>query len=501
VALLVSGTAMVFYNLQNYRSNLVEELTSQAILLGRANSPALQFDDQEAAQNYLELLIEQPKIRAAAIYNANGAIFASYLNEGISIDKIPKLPSYDGTRMIGDDILLFQRIVTNNEILGTVFLRVHYKLNEKIIVNTSIAFAVFALAMGIAILMTLWLQSTITRPILSVTYLAKKVVEHRDYSLRATKTTEDEVGYLVDAFNAMLSEVERSNLELKKSNSELIAQVRERQEAELALRKSEQQILQLNAELEQRVQERTLQLEIANKELEAFSYSVSHDLRAPLRAIDGFSQALLEDYQDHIDETGRGYLDRVRNGAQRMGILIDDLLKLSRVSRVDMNLQEVDLSKIAKEITDELADAEPDRVVHTQITSGLKAWCDPQLTRIALQNLLNNAWKYSAGCTETQIEFGMRLQDEEVVFFVQDNGVGFDMAYSGKLFEAFQRLHDAKDFAGTGIGLATVQRIISRHGGQIWAESKPSEGATFYFTFPLLDKRKQKSATGETYES
>ena len=241
-------------------------------------------------------------------------------------------------------------------------------------------------------------------------------------------------------------------------------------------------IHQLNTDLEQRVVERTTQLQTANNELEAFSYSVSHDLRAPLRSLDGFSQALLEDCADKLDPEGQDNLRRIRGASQRMGHLIDDLLNLSRLTRVEMNRQTVDLSKIAHEVADELRAAEPQREVSVVIAEGLVAQVDPQLLRIALTNLLSNAWKFTAKRPDARIEFGCAGEEGTKAFFVRDNGVGFDMAYAGKLFGAFQRLHAMNDFPGTGIGLVTVQRIIHRHGGRIWADSAVDAGATFHFT-------------------
>jgi PAS domain S-box-containing protein len=247
-------------------------------------------------------------------------------------------------------------------------------------------------------------------------------------------------------------------------------------------KQADAQIRQLNAELESRVKARTTDLEAANKELEAFSYSVSHDLRAPLRAIDGFSQALLEDYSSQLDETGRSYLQRIRVGAQHMGHLIDDLLKLSRVSRASLVPERVDLSKMARFIVKHLGEIEPERDIRIDIEDHLRCVGDPGLLRIALQNLLDNAWKYTGKTANAHVSFNAEQQDGETVFRVRDNGVGFDMAHAGKLFGAFQRLHHKRDFEGTGIGLATVARIIHRHGGRVWAESEAGKGATFCFT-------------------
>jgi signal transduction histidine kinase len=242
------------------------------------------------------------------------------------------------------------------------------------------------------------------------------------------------------------------------------------------------EIEQLNSELDQRVKDKTADLTAVNRELESFAYSISHDLRAPLRGIDGFSQMAIEEYGDRLDEQGRGYLQRVRAAAQRMGGLIDDILELSRVSRLAMRRESVDLGRLAAELQDEMRQNDPGRQVDMAIGQGCKCEGDPRLLRILLQNLLENAWKYSAKTPHAEIEFGCNDEKGEAVFFVRDNGVGFDMDYADRLFAPFQRLHGPEEFAGSGIGLATVARIVHRHGGRIWAESSPGHGATFRFT-------------------
>lgn len=256
--------------------------------------------------------------------------------------------------------------------------------------------------------------------------------------------------------------------------------------------------LQISAELRQHqdhleelVQERTRQLEASNQELESFSYSVSHDLRAPLRSIDGFSQLLLEECGDQLDATARNHLQRVRANTQRMGHLIDDLLLLSRVTRRSLSHGKVDLSGIALAVAADLRENESGRMVEFHCQPGIWAQGDEKLLRVVLENLLGNAWKYTRKEAHPVIEFGVQRLDGTDCHFVRDNGAGFDMNYHHKLFGAFQRLHSMEEFPGTGIGLATVQRIIHRHGGRVWANSRPGAGATFYFTLlapqPLAD--------------
>lgn len=238
----------------------------------------------------------------------------------------------------------------------------------------------------------------------------------------------------------------------------------------------------LNAELELRVEQRTKELEASNKELEAFSYSVSHDLRAPLRTIDGFSLALKEDFSHCLNEEGQDYISRVRGGVQRMGTLIDALLQLSRVSRSEVQREKVDLSQMSKLVFDELKGADAASKAQFTAKPDLQMEADPRLMRIAMENLIGNAIKYSSRTESPQIEFGSDVREGQTVYFIRDNGAGFDMQYVDRLFTAFQRLHGDRDFKGSGIGLATVSRIIRRHHGTIWAESEVGKGATFYFT-------------------
>ena len=259
--------------------------------------------------------------------------------------------------------------------------------------------------------------------------------------------------------------------ELASSNTELIREVAERKRAEDDIRN-------LNAQLVQR----SAQLEASNKELETFSYSVSHDLRAPLRGIDGFTQAVMDDYDEKLDETGRSYLRRVRAASQRMSKLIDAMLNLARLTRAEIRTQTFDLSAIVHSILGDLQKMEPERDVECVVAKNLFATADPQLIRAVLENLLSNAWKFTQKEQNSRIEFGLGQYKGQAAYFVKDNGVGFDMAYVHKLFGAFNRLHAYTEFPGVGVGLATVHRIIQRHGGQIWAEGAVGEGAIFHFT-------------------
>lgn len=257
------------------------------------------------------------------------------------------------------------------------------------------------------------------------------------------------------------------------------------QEAEHRRDEALRALSKTNQQLEQRVRERTAELENSNQELEAFSYSVSHDLRAPLRSIQGFSDALLEDHGMSISDGSRDCLDRIRGAANRMSELIDGMLSLSRLSRGEFRAEPVDLSAMAREILHDLARRENGRQVEAVLPAGLAAQGDRRLLRAVMENLLGNAWKFTSKRSRTRIEVGRAgTEEERAVFFVKDNGAGFDMAYANKLFGTFQRLHDAAEFPGTGVGLASVQRVVQRHGGRVWAESVMGNGATFYFTLP-----------------
>lgn len=286
---------------------------------------------------------------------------------------------------------------------------------------------------------------------------------------------EDELDRVVAAFNGMCVSLEHAYSDLRDANMELERDI-------VARKQAEAEITRLNEVLEQRVRQRTAELEAANKELSSFSYSVSHDLRAPLRRIEGFARILLEDCAAGLDQRGQHCLDRIRAGTREMSDMVDSFLRLSRSTRGELSLEPVDLSALATAIAAELAEKEPERAVAIHIQPGLSVQGDRRLLRAALDNLLQNAWKYTRKTATAEVWFGQGEADGQPAFYVRDNGVGFDQAFAARLFVPFNRLHKAEDFEGSGIGLATVQRIIARHGGRVWAEGVPNRGATIAFT-------------------
>jgi signal transduction histidine kinase len=319
------------------------------------------------------------------------------------------------------------------------------------------SFLMVGLAMLLLGTFSAWVLATaITRPVFALQKGAEAIAAG-NLDQKVATGSRDEIGRLASTFDAM---------------TEALARDRAGRE------KAETEVKKLNEDLRQHVR----QLEESNRELDAFSYSVSHDLRSPLRSIDGFSLALLEDQADKLDTEGKDYLDRIRNATQRMSQLIDDLLKLSRIARFEMKPERIDLSAMAADMAARMQKNHPGRSAEFIIADGLIAHGDERLLMVVLENLFANAWKFSEKTPRPVIEFGAEIQSETVVYFVKDNGAGFDMAFADKLFNPFQRLHKVSEFSGTGIGLATVKRVINRHGGKVWIEGEVGKGTTVYFT-------------------
>lgn len=468
----VACVSLAVYDLRAYEQQWSNDLITQADILGHFSAEALTFDDAKAATTNLRLLKAHPRIVEGIIYDARGRRFASHGgNDGVPP---PTLPESDGVRRQGGDLVVFKRIVENGEIVGTVYLRAHHELARRLAGYLGILGAVMALSVVAAVGMAMWLQPALSQPVLAVTRAAHEVMERRDFSLRVPKTTEDEVGYLVDAFNGMLAELGRRAEALQKSDMQ-------RQRAEEALRT-------LNLELERRVADRTLQVETANKELESFSYSVSHDLRAPLRGIVGFAEAVLEDDASTMTSEARRKVDIILHEGHRMGVLINDLLAFSRLGRKSLQMSEVRMTDLVSSTWGTLKAQQESSgsSQHVVFTVGTlpPARGDRVLLGQVWVNLLSNALKFSARRPQPQITVNAITDEREHIYFVRDNGAGFNPSYKAKLFGVFQRLHDAAEFPGTGVGLALVQRIVNRHGGRVWAEGSLDEGATFYFSLP-----------------
>ena len=458
IALLVAGTVITSLDLMALREKLVRRMSIQADIVGANCLSALLFSDAKSAETTLAALKADPRIRAAGLYSADRRLFATYLRDpsgGASLLEDSLGDPGHGHRLGGDRLVLWRSVLFDGKTIGAVVIvsdlsEISATMTRDIVLFASVLLGSLLIALAIS----LSLQRGISQPILELAGIARRVSQEKDYSVRASGDSRDEIGSLVTAFNEMLEEIRQQ---------------------ESALRAARDQ-------LEQRVAERTAQLQAANKELEAFSYSVSHDLRAPLRSIEGFSRALAEDCGDGLSEAGKDSLNRIIGSTVRMGQLIDGLLNLSRVTRAEVRGRSVDLGSLANDIVAELRGSEPGRQVECVIARGTVVEGDPTLLRAVLQNLIGNAWKFTRKRASARIEFGFAEESGERTYFVRDNGAGFEMSYADKLFGAFQRLHGQDEFPGIGIGLATVQRIVSRHSGRVWAIGAPGEGATVYFT-------------------
>ena len=464
--LLVSGGALLLacagffaYDQFTFREGLVRTLSAQAQIVGSNSVSALLFNDPRSAENTLSGLRNSTNVASAGILTAGGRVFANYTRDaGGEIVSLPSLPS--GTEEAywfrATHLLLVRAISSDERVIGYVYLRADLReITVRLHRYGLIAAAVLLLSLLFALFMSRAFQRSITQPIVGLAEMAMRVSRERNYSLRMPPTGDNaEVSVLIDSFNTMLQEVQHRDTALTKAHDEL----------------------------ELRVEERTRDLVSANRELEAFSYSVSHDLRGPIDALNGFSYVLLQQYGAALGSAGKEMVEHIRASARRMRELIDVLLNLSRVTTSAMNRESVDLGAIARSIAEELRRNDPQRKVEFTIADVQSVEGDMRLLRILMDNLLRNAWKYTAKHATARIEFGARSDEGRNIYFVKDDGAGFQQSSASQLFQPFQRLHSASEFQGDGIGLATVRRILARHGGEIWAEGAPERGATFYFT-------------------
>ena len=451
-AILSACSAFFTYQWVSIREVFSRHVEVMAEIVGDQTAAALEFKQAPQAELILRTLKAEPQIVAAALYDREGRLFARYLRKGMPADRIPPQPGAAGRTRSGRDLLVFHPVRSDAELLGFILLR--SDLSDAWRRMASDVATIF-IVLAVATLFALWLSNPLggllIRPVARLAEAVDAVAKGQDYSVRVQGPgSGDELGRLLARFNDMLAEIQARDVALGRAR----------------------------AELEVRVEERTRELEEANRELERFSYSVSHDLKAPLRSIDGYNRILLEECAKALDSRAKDYLERSVAAAGRMGRLIDDFLKLARLARAEVRTRSLELSSIAADVCAEMKERDPGRTVTCLITPRLRATGDPALLRVVLENLMGNAWKFTSRNPRALIEFGA----EGAAFFVRDDGAGFDMAFKDKLFKPFERLHAGQDYAGTGIGLATVRRIVERHGGRVWAEGAVGKGATFYFT-------------------
>lgn len=465
---VVSGTVLVLaviafftYDLISFRQNLIRNLETSAQIVGANSVSALLFDDPQSAATTLEALRNSPDVRNATLVTSDGQVFAEYRRDGQRGAAAMTLPAMTRGRadqewVQGSHVMLAHRIVFQGRAEGTVFIAAELQeTGRRARQYLIIALAVLLVCMAAGVLIGSRVRKMVARPIAALAETARQVSRERDYAVRAPPHTDnDEIAVLIESFNEMLVQI---------------------QERDTALRGARDQ-------LETRVQERTAALRAANRELEAFSYTVAHDLRGPLDAVQGMVYILQTLDREHREEDRDEILGQLHQATHNMTALIDDLLNLSRASTTALKREPVRLTDLAWQIAGDLKRGEAGRAVEFRIEKVPEIEADGGLMRVVLDNLIRNAWKYTSRHEKACIEFGAIRQRGETLFYVRDDGAGFDPKMNDQLFQPFHRLHSRSEFPGTGIGLATVQRILERHGGRVWAEGAVEKGATFWFT-------------------
>jgi signal transduction histidine kinase len=460
LVLFVSGTALLLayisflaYDFYSLRHNLIESLDSEANMIGVNSETALLFDDAQAAETTLSALRGAQSVLTAEIFRPDGRAFASYTRRGtVSEPIVPRLTAGQTSGFWVQDgtVILGHVITSDGKPIGSVYIRAEtHDVAHRARQFGLLSAVILLICLAIALAATSAMRGLIIGPLENLAETARVVSRNKDYSVRAEiPRRQDELAFLVQSFNEMLDEIEQSR-----------------------------------AVLEQRVEERTAELSAANRELEAFSYTVAHDLRGPLQQVLNIGFLLQTDTAGGGAPEQAALLEKLVSATTRMFSLIDDLLNLSRAASAPIEHVPVDMSALARSILGNLTQGS-ERRFEIIVAEDCVAYADEGLITIVLENLLRNAWKYSSRKSPAHIEFGCRDEGNETIYFVRDNGAGFDSAYADRLFHPFQRLHSQAEFPGTGVGLATVQRIVKRHGGQVWATGRVDHGAEFSFTLP-----------------
>lgn len=590
VILLTSGTVLLLtcsayfaYEFITFRQTTVQQLSTLAEIIATNSTAALAFDSKEDADEILSAVRAEPHIVAAALYDKEGKIFSRF-PENLPDSVFPAVPDSSLYQFRESHLIGFQPVIQGTNHLGTLFLKSDMgAMNERLMLYSGIAVLVILISLLIAFLLSRTLQKQISIPILALAYTARAISDRHDYSVRARKFSEDELGLLTDAFNHMLARIQEQTIAISEGETRVRAIINSamsavividaagiivdwnaraekmfgwsredaigRELAELIIppqfreahrkgiqhflntgegpvinqllemsalrsdgsefpaeisisvmktenkisfcgfvtditerKQAEEEIRSFNLKLEQKVTERTQELAAANKELEAFSYSVSHDLRAPLRSIHGYMNIFSEEYGNTLDDEGKRLINTVLRNGQKMGQLIDDLLAFSQLGRKELTKSKVSIKDMVLSIWEEQKRTEKGRKIKFILNNIDEAFADQVTMRQVWTNFISNAIKYTKTKEEAIIEIGSEDRGNELVYYIKDNGAGFDMKYYDKLFGVFQRLHSFHEFEGTGVGLAIVQRVISKHGGKIWAEAEVNKGATFYFS-------------------
>ena len=454
IILFVTCITFFVYEVYIFRKTTGDKISTIGKIISVNSTAALAFRDRDAAAEILSALKTEKHITDACLYDKDGKKFFQYPTTGISSD-VPARPGATGYVFTDTSLEGFEPVVQETKLQGTLYLKSDLgTMKTRFSLYATIVLSVIIVSFVLAYLFSKILQKSIADPILSLAKTASDISFKKDYSVRAIKAGQDELGLLTESFNEMVEQIEKQNNDLS----------------------------EFNRTLEERIRHRTLELEKANNEMEAFSYSISHDLRAPLRGILGFTGILEEDYGSKLDAEARRITGIIRESTLKMGQLVDDLLAFSRMSRQDIKKSNFSTDELVTEIVKSLGDGHP--AITWNIASLPNSYGDINTLRQVWINFISNAIKYSGHVDKPHIEIGSFASNGESVFFVKDNGVGFDPEYMHKLFKVFQRLHTANEFEGTGVGLAIVEKIISKHGGKVWAEAEKNRGACFYFSLP-----------------